>query len=225
MISVILLTLNEAELVCQRITEIQSLAPDVQIIAADGGSQDGTPQLAANLGARVVQSGPGRGCQCRAGAEAAQGDILLFLHADSCLPADAFQVLDQAFSDPRLQIGAFRLRFDHPHPVLRLYASFSRFDTLITRFGDQGIAVRRSFYHALGGFPDWPLFEDVEFLRRARRHGPVASFPTCITTSARRYLQNGVIRQQLHNLGLMLQYLSGVSPYVLAQRYSRKAER
>jgi len=98
-------------------------------------------------------------------------------------------------------------------------AWFSRFDSVFTRFGDQGIVVRRPFYEQLGGFPPWPLFEDVEFLRRARRLTRGWSFPADVTTSARRFRRHGVLRQQLQNTRLLLRFLAGTSPERLAAEY------
>jgi hypothetical protein len=118
-----------------------------------------------------------------------------------------------------VQAATYRLRFDANSRILALYAFFSRFDTIFTRFGDQGIVLRRGFYHALGGFPAWPLFEDVRLLQLARRHTRVYSLPATVTTSARRYLEHGVVRQQLQNLGCMLQYFAGVPPERLAEQY------
>lgn len=219
--SVIMPAINEEDLIPASIQYLKRLHPAVEIIVADGGSSDNTRTAAEQAGALVIQSDAGRGTQCNAGAVAATRDILLFLHADTSLPEKAFPVLQQVFSDPAVQIGTFRLVFDWPHPVLRLYEPFSRVDSIFTRFGDQCITVRRSFFSALGGFPNWPLFEDVALLQKARRITRIHSFPAIAITSARRYRENGVVRQQLFNLWLMLLYLGGVSPDRLAAWYRR----
>jgi rSAM/selenodomain-associated transferase 2 len=217
--SVIVPTLDEASRVGDCVRWVRSLAPQPQVIVADGGSTDATSSIAKEAGAQVVQTGRGRGLQCNAGAQYAAGDILLFLHVDTRLPLHAFQVLEASFSQDKVQIGTFRLRFDWPHPVLRLYSLFSAVDTIFTRFGDQCIVVRKPFFYQLGGFPDWPLFEDVALLQKARRRTRIYSFPATVVTSARRYRRFGVVGQQLKNLRYMLAYLAGVPPEVIANRY------
>jgi len=117
------------------------------------------------------------------------------------------------------EIGTFRLAFDTGGRFLRACAWCSRFDPVFTRFGDQGFVVHRKFYARLGGFPEWPLFEDVESLRRARRLTRIVSFPACMTTSARRFRRGGPRRKQARNAWLWLRFLAGVSPHRLAGEY------
>lgn len=219
--SVIIPAINEAGRIGACVARVRRLAPDSQVIVADGGSQDETAAQARQAGAQVVVACPGRGTQCNAGAALAEGALLLFLHADTLLPEAAFPLLRHTFADSQVQIGSFRLAFAEPHWLLRTYAWFSRFDTVFTRFGDQCIVVRRAFFAHLGGFPPWPLFEDVGLLQQARRQTRVYSFPATVTTSARRYLQVGVVRQQMRNLGLILQYLAGAPPEDLARQYEK----
>ncbi len=218
-ISVVVPTLDEAERIVGTLAAVRAALPRANVVVADGGSRDGTATLAVHAGARVVPCSRGRGVQCAAGAAHARSDLLLFLHADTFLPPNAATVLAHAFARPEVQIGTFRLSFDDGSRFLRACAWFTRFDSVFTRFGDQGIAVRRSFYEQLGGFPPWPLFEDVELLRRARRRTRVWSFPACVTTSARRFQRRGAIRQQLQNTKLLLRFLAGASPERLAAEY------
>ena len=207
--SVIIPALDEAAWVGGAVRHIKQIDDTVEVIVADGGSGDATRDEARAAGAEVIAARRGRGPQCRAGACLARGEILVFLHADTLLPADAFALLDDCFADRDVKIGTFRLRFDRDHWLLRLYAFFARLDSPLTRFGDQGIAIRRGFYQELGGFPDWQRFEDVHLLRQARRCTRVHFFPAAVTTSARRFERDGLIRTQLRNARLLLGYLFG----------------
>jgi rSAM/selenodomain-associated transferase 2 len=218
-ISVIIPTWNEEAHIGDAISSIRNLSSNVQIIVADGGSTDETIPIARDLGAEFVVSGRGRGVQCNAGARSAKSKLLMFLHADTVLARNAFTVLSEFFHEEDIQIGTFRLRFDHDHWMLRFYSAFTRYDSLFTRFGDQCIVVRKSFFESIGGFPDWPLFEDVHFLRLARRKTSVVSFPTTVTTSARRFLKIGIVRTQMINVALFSAYLLGASPQKLQVIY------
>ncbi|MDX1664460.1 MAG: TIGR04283 family arsenosugar biosynthesis glycosyltransferase [Candidatus Promineifilaceae bacterium] len=220
--SVIVPAINEAEMIEVCVRHIRQLEPQVEVIVADGGSDDGTAGRAWAAGARVCYAPRGRGPQCNAGANLSTGDVLLFLHADTRLPANAFSLLRREFANRRLQVGTFRLTFDASHWLYDLYTFFSRFDSVFTSFGDQCIVIRRSFFSRLGGFPDWPLFEDVRLLQKARACTTVRSFPAAIVTSARRFEREGVLRQSLRNSWYVLQYLCGRAPETLAARYERR---
>jgi hypothetical protein len=188
-----------------------------QTPSAHPSAEDHSSQLPD--GVRLTQGPRGRGTQCNAGARLATGDLLLFLHDDTQLPEDAAAVIETAFRDQRLQLACFRLAFDHPHPLLRLYARFSALDSYFTSFGDQGILIRRSFFERLGGFPNWPLFEDVELLRRARCQTRIKKLPAPVITSAVRFVEGGLIRQQVLNATLMVRFALGESPESLRSRY------
>ncbi len=222
--SAIIPALDEERTIARCLGRLRALDATAQLIVADGGSRDATRRLAREQGAIVCSAPGGRGPQCNAGAALASGEVLLFLHADTELPAGAFSTLDAWFRDKRVQIGTFGLRFDLRHWSLDLAPWVTRFDTVFTRFGDQAIAVRRTFFDALGGFPPWPLFEDTALLQKARRRTRIYSFPGCVTTSARRYVEGGILRQYLRNVGLILCYLLGASPAALAGRYRRAAQ-
>lgn len=220
--SVIIPTLNEAKFIQTTIQRIRDLDESAQIIIADGESSDETVQICRKAKLEVVFSKRGRGSQCNAGAEKASGDVLLFLHADTFLPQNAFQLLSDYFSNEQIKIGTFRLSFDSPNPMLRFYCMFTKFDSMFTRFGDQCIVVRKSFFKELRGFPDWPLFEDVHLLRLARQRMAIISFPSYVITSARRFKTRGIIRTQIFNGLLLFLYLLGVSPVHLAKWYAIK---
>jgi rSAM/selenodomain-associated transferase 2 len=220
--SVIIPSLNEADWIENAIRSVKARDPEVEIIVVDGGSVDCTARLALHEGVPVLPSPRGRGIQCNAGARVASGDILAFLHADTMLPSGAFKLLAEYFSNPEIQIGTFRLQFDKPGWLLRFYGFFTRWDSLFTRFGDQCIVIRRSFFEELGGFPDWQLFEDVHLLRLARQRTKIHSFRARVESSSRRFLRMGLIRCQLLNAWLILQYLLGISPERLASRYASR---
>jgi hypothetical protein len=146
----------------------------------------------------------------------------MFLHDDTDLPRDAGEVLETAFRDPGIGMACFRLAFDQRHWLLDAYASGSRFESRLTTFGDQAMTIRRDLFEAVGGFPDWPLFEDVELARRVRRCSRIAKLPRAVTTSASRFLANGPARQQLANGLLLARFLLGAPPARLAAIYERQ---
>jgi len=217
--SVIIPTYNEAPRIPALIRQIQTLNPRAQIIVVDANSADQTALIAQKSGAETYLSPLGRGIQCAQGARKAHGDILIFLHADSLLAPDAFSVLDKFFSESDYQIARFRVLFDHPHWLMKFYAWCSQLNTVFTRFGDQGIVVRRSFYKRMDGFREWPLLEDVDFFRRANRLTKIQLLPTTITTSSRSFVKTGLIRRQFYNAIILMRYLLGVSPEKLFKLY------
>jgi len=220
--SVIIPVLNEAAITRSCVAGVRELDADVEIIVADGGSTDDTVRIPRQLGALVCRSEPGRGIQCNAGATLATGDVLVFLHADTQLPENAFRKLEEIFSNDRVQCGTFRVSFDHKHWFLSLMSFLSRLDPGFFRFGDQCLVIRKSYFTSLGGFRNWRLFEDIELVRRARRSARVTRFPMAVTTSSRRFLQNGVIRQALKNAWLIARYSLGTSPDTLANAYDQQ---
>ena len=220
--SVIIPVLNEAALIQRCVAGVRALDPDVEIIVSDGGSTDDTVRIARQLGAYVCLAKPGRGIQCNAGASAATGEVLVFLHADTRLPTGTFGKLREIFSDDRVQCGTFRVSFDHKHWFLSLMSFLSLLDPGFFRFGDQCLVIRKSYFMSLGGFREWKLFEDIELVRRARRSTRVRRFPMAVTTSSRRFLQNGVFRQTFKNARYITRYLLGTSPDRLWVEYEQQ---
>ncbi len=218
-ISVIIPALNEAENILGSLDSIQRQQGEFEIIVVDGCSSDGTADVARRY-AKVIQSKErGRAIQMNAGALRACGEVLVFLHADSRLPQNGLSMLRSAFSDPRIIGGTFTLRFDSRKFLLRLIAFFTRFRFRFFHYGDQGIFVRRNIFEELGGFKQLPIMEDISFLQRLRRRGRVTLIQQPVTTSARRFLQNGIIRQQLLDILLVVLYLLGVKAEKLAKLY------
>jgi len=219
-LSVVIPTLNEEEAISECVSQVRRLAPDVETIVADAGSTDKTVQRALDCGALACRSPRGRGKQCNAGAAMASGDVIVFLHADTRLPPQALGELERIFRNRNVNLGTFHVAFDRRHWFLTLFCLLSRFDPGIFRFGDQCIVVRKSFFQSLGGFAEYDLFEDMDFVLRARKATRVRRFSMTVTTSARRFVQNGIVRQQMRNVWLTVLFLTGASPDKLAARYA-----
>ena len=218
-LAAIIPTLNEAESAPPLVRRLLGSGFD-HVVVADGGSRDDTPQLVRAAGAILVRSEPGRGLQLAAGAAAADADALLFIHADSLPPGAAAALIRGGLADPAVAGGAFRLAFDAEHPLLRLYAAASRVNATPFTYGDQGLFVRRRVYEAIGGYAPWPLLEDLEIQHRLRRAGRFVKLPVPITTSARRFLREGVLRRQLRNAGIVARFYAGCPPARLAREYA-----
>jgi rSAM/selenodomain-associated transferase 2 len=223
-ISVILPALNEARGIGPCLHSVNNQPGEFELLVIDGGSVDGTVE-AARPHARVVHSDRGRAVQMNTGARQSTGEVLLFLHADCHLPPGAFPLLEQVLADSRIVGGTFRLRFNSEKFLLRLIAFFSRFKFRYFHYGDQGIFVRRWVFEQLNGFAQMPFMEDVDFLQRLGRIGRVTLLNQAITTSARRFIERGIIRQQLMNIILVIFYLLGASPENLKKWYERKEAR
>lgn len=192
-----------------------------QLIVSDGGSGDGTLAVARELGARVVSGEPGRGPQLNRGARVADAaDVFLFLHADTRLPCEAVTNVRQAVLEGKVG-GGFRVRFDTDQSIFRLGERLVDLRTRLTRapLGDQAQFVTRQTFESLGGFRDWPILEDLEFIRRLKQFGETAVLPHRVTTSARRYLQQGILRTVATNWLIWTMFFLGVSPHRLASLY------
>jgi rSAM/selenodomain-associated transferase 2 len=222
MLTIIMPALNEAESL--RRTLPAALAAADEVVVSDGGSTDGTPEVARALGARVVCGPPGRGGQLTRGADAAAGtagdDILLFLHADTVLPAEGSRAVRAAIAGGAVG-GAFRLRFDTDRPLLRLGARLINGRTRLTGLplGDQAQFVRRDVFRKMEGYRDWPILEDLDFALRLKREGRTALLDSRVTTAARRFVEQGAARTVATNWLIWLLFLLGVSPHRLARLY------
>jgi len=216
-ISIIIPAINEAHSIAQAIESV-SIAADVEVIVVDGGSHDKTPQIARATGARVISSPAGRARQMNTGATAAHGSILLFLHADTSLPVGFQRNVREVLARPEVSAGAFQLHIADPGRSFRCIERFVRFRSTILQFpyGDQAIFLKAETFRQLGGFPDCPIMEDYELVRKLRRIGRIAIAPMPIRTSARRWLANGVWRTTLTNQACVVARRLGVSPERLA---------
>lgn len=173
----------------------------VEIIVVDGGSRDGTDRIAAAAGARVLRSPPGRARQLGVGVRASGGDVLLFLHADTRLPAGWDVAVRAALRDRDVVGGAFRFRFDDRSGALRWIEWGARLRSAFLRlpYGDQAVFVRRDVLEACGGVPQVPLMEDLDLVRALSRRGRLALLPLEAVTSARRYRAGGPVRTMLRH--------------------------
>ena len=222
-LSVIVPTVNEAALIAGFLAHLRERIPGAEIIVVDGGSNDQTAALATPRADRVLQSPRGRARQMNAGAAAASGEILWFLHADSLVPADALGRLAQSLVNPEMVGGCFRLRFPRRRWVYRISDSLGNVavDLFRIALGDHGIFCRRATFARVGGYPDVPLMEDAEFYRRLRRAGRVRQLPAYIVSSPRRYEQHGPVRTTVFYLVILTLYLAGVRPETLLTVYRR----
>lgn len=218
-LSVIIPALNEASALPRTLATVHSACPGAQIVVADGGSCDGTQALCRRQRVTVLESRRGRACQMNAGAALADEPVLLFLHADTLLPAAAQSHILQALSEPTHIAGSFYLRFDYNHPLLRFYSTMSRLNWPWFTFGDQGLFLRRETFRSMGGFAEIPLMEDLEIQSRLRKLGRFVKLKHPVVTSSRRFVSSGIGTQQLRNICLVAAYQLGVSPRRLARYY------
>ena len=218
--SIIVPTWQEASAIAVSLQALQPLRKRAEIIVVDGGSEDATCDLAQALADRVLTAPRGRALQMNAGARFAQGEILIFLHADTRLPADALEQIEAGFSQGH-RWGRFDVGLDGHHPWLPAIAFLmnlrSRLSGIAT--GDQAIFVPRELFDQIGGFPDQPLMEDIELSRRLRRHGRPACLSCRVRTSARRWETQGVTKTILLMWWLRLRYFFGTKPDKLAAAY------
>lgn len=222
-ISIIVPTLNEEKNIKVAITSTES-GKDVEVIVVDGGSQDSIVEITQGLGIKVVFSSPGRACQMNVGALLATGNILLFLHADTTLPLQFDDMVRDALEQPGVVAGAFNLRIDASQWSLRLVEWGVRIRSHFFNlpYGDQAIFIKREVFEQVGGFPELPIMEDFEMMRRLQRIGRITIVQGVVLTSARRWLQKGVFKTTLINQIAIIAYFIGVSPTRIRYWYRGK---
>jgi rSAM/selenodomain-associated transferase 2 len=230
-ISVIIPTLNEEQTIIATLAHTAELGFD-EIIVVDGGSSDQTSALveSCRLSAqpsalnslRLVTAPRGRARQMNEGAKLSRGEILLFLHADTQLPVEAKTVIGTTLADQWTVGGRFDVRFDHPSLwatiISRMMNWRSRLSGIAT--GDQALFVRRPIFEQMGGFTEMPLMEDIDFSRRLKRKGSTAALTATVTTSFRRWEQQGPLRTILLMWTLRFLYWVGISPHRLQHFYT-----
>ena len=221
-LSIIIPVLDEAATI---VAALQAVAPlrarGTEVVVVDGGSADGTAALAAPLADRVIASARGRAMQMNAGAAVARGDVLMFLHADTRLPADADRLIRDGLARSRRGWGRFDVAIAGTHRLLPFVAASMNTRSRLTGIttGDQAMFSTRDAFATAGGFPAIALMEDIELARRLKRVSPPLCLRARVTTSGRRWERRGVARTILLMWRLRLAYYFGASPEDLARRY------
>jgi rSAM/selenodomain-associated transferase 2 len=220
--SVIVPVLNEGPLIRPFLQHLRDRAPEAEIVVADGGSTDDTANLSAGFCDQLVRSQPNRAVQMNLGARAAGGDVLWFVHVDAEVPQGCLNEIVRIFEDPNVVGGYFRIRLPRG-AIYRLTDSFAHYAGILLRMrcGDHGIFCRRTAFLDVGGFPEVPLMEDVEFFRRLQRRGRVTYSHTRILVSPRRYESIGRLRLTLAYGLIAMLYIFDVPLSVLARIYER----
>ncbi|MCX8118486.1 MAG: TIGR04283 family arsenosugar biosynthesis glycosyltransferase [Desulfobacterota bacterium] len=221
-LSVIVPVYNEAKGVAESLGALQPLRQaGHEVIVVDGGSEDRTPEIAAPLADRVEVARRGRSRQMNEGARRANGEVLLFLHADTLLPDGADRVIQEAISRSGKPWGRFDLRLSGDHPVLRIIERLinwrSRLSGIAT--GDQAIFVKREVFESIGGYPEIDLMEDIALSKRLKKWSRPICLRTKVITSSRRWEEKGYLRTVLLMWSLRLAYFLGVDPDRLVRFY------
>jgi rSAM/selenodomain-associated transferase 2 len=216
-ISIIVPVLNEAVNLRAVLTQLHASSPGAEIIVVDGGSADGGAEIARELAGSILVSAPGRAVQMNAGAKAARGDTLWFVHADSTVSASLPVAIERALLDRNIVGGCFRLRLESPKLIYRVRDAIGNFLVEVTgiALGDRGFFCRRNAFFAIGGYPEIPILEDAEFYRKLKQLGRVVQLPQKIGSSVRRYEALGPLPTMLFYAFIMLLYVARVPLHIL----------
>lgn len=222
MISIIIPAYNEEKNIGKLIDYLKEITTSdkTEFIVVDGGSRDKTMLEAEKTGARVLKSPQkGRAGQMNFGAKQAKGDVLYFLHSDTCPPSTFIDDISRELNRGS-QCGCFRLQFDSEHRALSFYSWFTRLDIDFFRFGDQSLFVKRDLFQKIGGFDeDLIVMEDQEIVSRLKKRAQFTIIPKPVTTSARKYEKIGVFRLQFVFTCILSLYYMGASQKVLSHFY------
>lgn len=223
--SVIIPTLNEAQTIGNTLEALARVTGDIEIVVVDGGSDDGTCDIVneykARLGLRLLDSARGRGAQMHAGACAAQGEVLWFLHADTLPPVDALENIAAALHEIRVVGGNFTIKFDGTqHAAQFLTWLYPQLRKIGLCYGDSAIFVRRDIYEQTGGFQPFPIFEDLDLLRRIRKKGRMVNLASEVVTSSRRFEERSFTLTFARWAILQGFYWLGVHPRTLVRYYA-----
>jgi len=226
-LSIVLPVVNEAEAIGAALRRLAGYrSRGTEVIVADGGSNDDTADRARPLADRVITAPRGRARQMNAGAAAAAGDVLVFLHCDCILPDNADRHVLDGLAQSHAAWGRFDVRIDGRHPLLRIVAAMMNMRSRVTGIatGDQAMFMRRDAFEKAGHFPDIPLMEDIALSKALKRISPPLCLRARVTASGRRWEENGVMRTIVLMWRLRLAYFLGSSPAALAKRYGYAAD-
>jgi rSAM/selenodomain-associated transferase 2 len=225
MISIITPILNEKDYIRRFLDQVNGLEGELELILVDGGSEDGTLEEVNRLKEEfhhplnVISSPKGRGLQMNNGAKSANGDILLFLHADCTIEKDSLRVIENRISEEDIIGGGFTHSFNNPDIFLKMTSSFGNFRSRATKifFGDFGIFMKKNIFDKMGGYDKIPFLEDVELCKKAKHYGRLEQIDRLIFTSPRRYEKKGKIRLTAFFTIAVLLNIVGVRPKILYQ--------
>ena len=218
-LAVVIPALNEADSIVRAVRSAEG--PETQVIVVDAASSDGTREIARRAGGVVLENSDGRAAQQNAGAIASSAGTLVFLHGDSELPPDWRRHVHEALGEPGVVAGTFEIRIEGNFRGRRFLERTvnRRARARQLPYGDQGLFMRREVFVELGGFPDQPIMEDYELVRRLRRRGRIAVASGAVATSGRRWEEHGLVKTTLINQIMLAAYHLGVSPHRLARLY------
>ena len=221
-LSIIIPILNEADTISETLAAIRP-SRRTEIIVVDGGSRDGSAEIAESLGAKVLRTSPQKGAQMNAGAAKACGQVLLFLHADTRLPENFEECVLAAAAQDGFCAGAFSLHITSSKKGLRLIEKVANWRSRFLQmpYGDQALFVSRDRFQEVGGYPAYPIMEDFVLMRRLKNIGKVSILPQSVHTSPRRWLNLGIFKTWLLNQLIIVAFYLGISPKRLAQWYRR----
>lgn len=227
--SVVIPVLHESEIIntlLQKLCEHQS-HENLEIIVVDGSEHHDTIDAVHSKKVICLESKKGRARQMNAGAAVARGEVLVFLHADTFVPDNAFSCIKSVLEDTMVVGGAFDLGIRSNRVIFTAIAKIASWRSRITRipYGDQGIFMRRNYFHALGGYRDVPLMEDVDIMQRIKRRGDkICILPEKVYTAPRRWEREGILYCTLRNWIVLVLYCFGISPHKLVRYYRANGE-
>ncbi len=219
-VSIIVPTLNEELVLEKTLTQFQQLSPH-ELIVSDGGSDDGTRNIAGRFSHRVITGSAGRALQMNVGADEATGDILLFLHADSRIEPESYRKMLECMENPKWIGGAFTLCIESGKWSLKLIALLANIRSKYfgLAYGDQGFFVRKEVFKDMNGFSPLPICEDLDFYHRLRKKGPVILLKEKAHTSPRRWIKEGILFTTARNTLIAVLFGLGFPPHILTKWY------
>jgi rSAM/selenodomain-associated transferase 2 len=220
LISIIIPALNEETHIAKTLTHTLKLKGDFEILVVDGGSSDQTLEIVKGFPeVRRYCAPKGRALQMNLGAKHAQGEILVFLHADTFLPKEAYTSICELCKAKDTVGGSFRLVMDDPNPVFKIYTWFSRWNLEFFTYGDHAMFIEKRVFKTITGFKPIPFMEDVEIQHRLRREGRFKKSKLAVVTSGRRFRDNGLVFQVTVDFILVMLFKLGIAPERLKKYY------